>query len=262
MLFMGGKGLWAKKLVAEIEPWRTPGDTLIEVCCGAANLTELWTKPVIAYDLNPALIAMWKAGQSGWRPPPREEITEELHKKYKKRTIDPSDPMTAFLLFGCSFRGVWAAGFARTIKHNTHRESGTIDFVDRSRRATIRKMDRTTVGVSFVHASYRSVAVSQGQVVYVDPPYVGRCAHGIAKVGKALTPEFDHADFWRCAREWSGIGARVFVSEESAPDDFIPYRSWEVRRTLGNWSDVDRNGPRKLEHLWVHRDSDMATLGR
>jgi hypothetical protein len=57
---------------------------------------------------------------------------------------------------------------------------------------------------------------------------------------------------------WSQCGVLVFVSEESAPSDWIRYRSWETKRGLGNWSDVDRNGPRKLESMWVHRDSPMA----
>jgi site-specific DNA-adenine methylase len=253
MIFMGGKGRWAKKIVAEIEPWRTPGDTLIEVCCGAANLTEHWTKPVIAYDLNPALITMWKAAQAGWRPPLREDITPELHAMYKKNP-DPSDPLTAFLLFGCSFRGVWRGGFAR----NTEWEGRTLDFVSRSRRGMIRKADAVSVGVEFLVGSYSDASPRRDHVVYVDPPYVGRCAQGIADKTRSIVGPFDHVAFWKHVGEWSSQGTRVFVSEETAPSEWIRYRSWKPRRTLGNWSEVDRNGPRKLESIWVHRDSEMA----
>lgn len=254
MIFMGGKGLWAKKIVAEIEPWRAPGDELIEVCCGAANLTEKWTKTVVAYDLNPALIAMWKATQAGWRPPPREQITAELHKKYKTSPIDPSDPMTAFLLFGCSFRGVWRGGFAHTSKIGDR----IFDYVSSQIKSLSRKAMNVSRGVEFVCGSYSDIRPKKGQVVYADPPYASTSHAGIAKSHKALTPQFDHSDFWNNVRQWNDCGALVFTSEESAPDDFIRFRSWNALRKLGNWSEVDRNGPSKLESIWVHRDSAMA----
>lgn len=257
MIFMGGKGRWAKKIVAEIEPWRTPGDTLIEVCCGAANLTEHWTKPVIAYDLNPALITMWKACQAGWKPPPREEITEDLHARYKKN-LDPSDPLTAFLLFGCSFRGVWAGGFARPhVRKKNKQKNRYEDPIAGSLNSLRRKASAVSNGVEFVIGSYAEVSPTFGQVVYADPPYVARATKGIS--GRdALVPFFDHVDFWSHARKWSDLGSRVFVSEETAPEDWIRFRSWNATRSLGNWSEVDRNGSRKLESLWVHCDSVMA----
>lgn len=262
MHFAGGKGLWAAVIVDEIERWRCPDIPLVEVGCGACNLTERWDKPVIAYDINPALISLWTACQNGWRPPSRDEITEELHAKYKTNPVDPSDPMTAFLMFGCSFRGVWRGGFARTYTRQEDGRPRTKNSIASSRVSTIRKAESISTGVRFVLGSYSDVHPVERQIVYVDPPYQGTAAEGIGGIRKALTPRFDHADFWKHAREWVRRKARVFVSEEHAPDDWIAYRSWNVKRSLGNSYDVDRNGPTKLEHLWVHRDSDMVTKVR
>lgn len=259
MLFMGGKGTWAKKIVAEIEPWRSPDDTLIEVCCGAANLTGLWTKNVVAIDLNPALIAMWKAGQRGWKPPPREKITKELFNEIRENP-DLNNPLTAFMLFGCSFRGQWAAGYANRHWHSANRRF--YDPVTTSINGLLRKFERTRHGVEFVCASYSYIKPLQNQVIYIDPPYFGTRQTGISGDKRSGVPRFDHDKFWQCARQWNEQSARVFVSEETAPNDFVRYRSWNAARSLGNWSEVDHNGSTKIESIWVHRDSEMVTKVR
>lgn len=262
MHFMGAKGTWAKKIVDAIEPWRLPNMPIVEIGYGACNLTEHWTRPVIAIDANPALFHLWTSAQAGWRPLPREEITEELHKKYKTNQVDPTDPLTAFLLFGCSFRGVWRGGFAHTVRLKEGNKFRTIDLVANSRRAFVRKAEAVTAGVEFRLGSYSDVQPSKGQVVYADIPYDGTCAEGIAKTRKALTPVFDHADFWEHVRMWTAIGARVFVSEETAPEDFIRYRSWDVKRALGNSSEEMKRNHLRHESIWVHRDSDMVARVR
>jgi hypothetical protein len=262
MHFMGAKGMWAKKIVAEIEPWRVSGSTLVEIGFGACNLTEHWQKPIIAVDANPVLHSLWTAAQSGWVPPPRNEINEELHLKYRKSPIDPKDPMTGFLLFGCSFRGVWRGGFANTVHLHDRGKPRTIDLVANSRKAFIRKAQNVAQGVEFVLGSYSDITPSSGQVVYADIPYKGTCADGIAETRKATVGPFDHANFWDHVRKWTAIGARVFVSEETAPDDFIRYRSWQVKRALGNSSAEMKKNYLRLESIWVHRDSDMVARVR
>lgn len=255
---MGAKGAWAKKIVDAIEPWRPANLPLIEIGFGACNLTEHWTRPVIAIDANPALFHLWTQAQAGWRPPPREEITEELHAKYKTNPIDPTDPLTAFLLFGCSFRGVWRGGFSRPVTIQERGKLRTIDSVANSRKGFVRKAEAVSDGVEFRFGSYSDAKPHKGQVVYVDPPYEGTSADGIAKVRKALTPAFDHTDFWQHVRDWTAIGSRVFVSEEKAPSDFVRYRSWDVKRALGNSSDEMKRNHLRRESIWVHRDSDMV----
>jgi len=255
MLFMGGKARWANKLAAELEVWRVPGEPILELCCGAGNVTAALAPPRVAVDANPALIGMWRAAQAGWLPPPRSEITKELYAEYKKKPLDFADPMTAFLLFGCSFRGVWRGGFAHTHTAENGRQS---DFVDQSRRALVKKIERVKGGTEFVLASFADVAMPEpGRVVYADPPYGNTADRGIGEKGSLVAP-FDHAAFWTQMTTWSKSGVLVFVSEETAPDDWVRFRSWQTKRGLGNWSANAKTTMRKLESLWVHRDSKMA----
>lgn len=262
MHFMGGKGAWAKKIVAEVEPWRISGMPLIEIGYGACNLTEHWTKPVVAVDANPVLFHLWTATQTGWIPPERDAITPELHERYKRSPIDVTDPLTGFLLFGCSFRGVWRGGFAHTVRLKEGDKFRTIDLVANSRRAFLRKAEAIAEGVEFALGSYSDVVPSVGQVVYADIPYEGTCADGIAKTRKATVGKFAHADFWEHVRRWTANGVRVFVSEETAPADFVRYRSWHVKRALGNSSEEMKRNHLRLESIWVHRDSDMVARVR
>jgi len=154
------------------------------------------------------------------------------------------------LLFGCSFRGVWRGGFAHT--------SPKQDHVDCSRRALVKKIERVKNGTEFILASFADVAMPEpGRVVYADPPYGNTADRGIGEKGSLVAP-FDHAAFWTQMTTWSKAGVLVFVSEETAPDDWVRFRSWETKRTLGNHGTNYKNGPRKLESLWVHRDSKMA----
>ena len=250
MLFMGGKARWANKLAAELEAWRVPGEPILELCCGAGNVTAALAPPRVAVDANPALIGMWKAAQAGWLPPPRSEITKDIYAEYKKKPLDFADPMTVFLLFGCSFRGVWRGGFAH--------DGAKQDFVDCSRRALVKKIERVKDETEFVLASFADVAMPEpGRVVYADPPYAGTAERGIGAKGSLVAP-FNHAAFWTRMTAWSKAGVLVFVSEETAPDDWVRFRAWQTKRGLGNWSANAKTTMRKLESLWVHRDSKMA----
>jgi len=83
MLFMGGKARWANKLTAELEVWRVPGEPILELCCGAGNVTAALAPPRVAVDANPALIGMWRRKLDGFRllvPRSRKSFTRSTRK--------------------------------------------------------------------------------------------------------------------------------------------------------------------------------------
>jgi site-specific DNA-adenine methylase len=251
MRYMGGKARWGHKIVEVIEPWRTPGDPVLEVFCGAANITRCWKPPVIAVDANPALITLWQACQKGWKPPPRWAISKELHAQYKANP-NPNDPLTAFLLFGCSFRGVWRGGFT----HDTYSEATGVfhDYVAETTRHTLAKIPEIQ-HVDFRCLDYRQIPRPwPGLVIYCDPPYLGTAKDGIGGRPGDLVPAFDHAEFWAYAEWWALNGALVFVSEEGRemPRGWVPFKSWEMGRT------IDKGGSKRTENLFVHWSSPMA----
>ena len=92
--------------------------------------------------------------------------------------------------------------------------------------------------VSFHHRTYDAWDIGPGDVVYCDPPYAGT-------TGYKGTPTFDHDQFWDTCRKWHELGASVFVSEFTAPNDWRPV--WSIERSIA----VD--GQRGKAHTRVDR---------
>ena len=84
---------------------------------------------------------------------------------------------------------------------------------------------------------YRNYVYQDSDVVYCDPPYKGTYGYG---------REFDHEDFWQWCRTRD---FPVYVSEYSAPEDFISIWCKEKRR-LFNSSGLSENA---VEHLFLHK---------
>lgn len=82
---------------------------------------------------------------------------------------------------------------------------------------------------------YREVSIPENSTVYCDPPYEGTENYG---------NKFDHAAFWEWARTRE---FPVFISERSAPDDFVVVLEYTKQAKFNKDS-----GWRK-EGLFVHR---------
>ena len=99
----------------------------------------------------------------------------------------------------------------------------------------------TLMDAEFICKDYRDVELPDGCVVYADPPYNETTGYGKEK--------FDSDVFWDYMREISKNHI-VFISEQNAPDDFIPIWERQLTRTL----DVNKNNQFKAtEKLFVHK---------
>ena len=74
-----------------------------------------------------------------------------------------------------------------------------------------------------LNMDYRDVPLPDGCVVYCDPPYAGTNRYG--RDGTA----FDHDAFWDWARRYE---VPLFVSEYTAPKDFVPIAEFPHRSRL------------------------------
>jgi len=182
---------------------------------------------------------MYCALVNGWVPP--AIVTEEEYQQYSK-IRDLSDPMTAFVGFGCSFSGKWFGGYARDVKGITDSS-----YARKARNSLMRKVEGFQK-INWRCSNYHSLSVPDGAVVYCDPPYAGTTEYkGVA--------EFDSDAFW----EWTRIlskKATVFISEYSAPDDMNLVFSID-RRLQMQTNDQD-NVPR-IEHIYSP-NSDIADI--
>lgn len=75
--------------------------------------------------------------------------------------------------------------------------------------------------LKITNGDYKAVKIQPGSVIYCDPPY-----SGTAEYGEGC---FDSVCFWQWCREQT---KPVFISEYTAPDDFIVIAEFEHRSTL------------------------------
>lgn len=188
----------------------------------------------ILNDKHKYLIQLLKGVQSGYELP--EQITEEQY-KYIREHKDEDSILTGFVGFGCSFGGKWFGGYARN-KTNTN-------YAIQSKKSLLKDM-ATLTNAEFICQDYRDVKLPQGCVIYADPPYDNTTGYGREK--------FNSQEFWEYARETSKTHL-MFISEQTAPDDFVAIWEKPFTRTL----DVNKQNQFKVtEKLFIHKNNYEA----
>ena len=201
MKYMGSKRRIAKHIIpimvkyaddANIKDW-------IEPFVGGGNLIDKVPENFVrkGYDLNPHVIkAMIDIRDNPLGFP--EKVTEDEYKAYKGRG---AESITSWVRFVCSFGGKFEAGYARSKNRNYCRES----------KDNAIKQSPLIKGVDFECLSYEELHPKLS-LIYCDPPYKNSTGYA--------TENFDHDKFFDWCREISKENI-VFVSEYSAPNDFI-----------------------------------------
>jgi DNA adenine methylase len=209
MRYQGGKSKLAKQIAAAIREHgkHVQGSPIWEPFCGGLGMTPALASlgPVICSDVEPSLIALYKAWCEGWRPP--AEVTAEDYAAHRKMSDD--NPAKAFIRWGCSFGG---------IGHSYGRDPrGPGYYAQQTARALAKQIHTAT---SFDCLSFFDVAPRAGLTLYLDPPYASTDADYVRG--------WDAEAFWSRAREWAAFGP-VYVSEFNAPEGWTAI--WEKVRT-------------------------------
>jgi DNA adenine methylase len=233
MRYLGGKSKIAKELARIIQPkglWWEP-------FCGGLSMSVQLAKygPGLVSDAHPALIALYQAVRAGWQPP--EAVTEADYQA--ARGLPDSDPLKAFVGFGCSFGGKYFGGYAAQARARTttrvHR--GTETFYEDPVRACGKALASDLAALSSCAVECLDFLKQEPcpgfEVIYCDPPYWGTTGYS--------TGDFDHETFWALCIAWARLGTRVFVSEYTCP---YPGIAWEV------WSK-----PVRVQVAGGHKDS-------
>lgn len=97
------------------------------------------------------------------------------------------------------------------------------------------------INATFTCLDYHDVEIPDDAVVYCDPPYVNTTGYTVG--------QFDTNEFWDYMRQLSKR-CDVYISEESAPDDFECIWSKEKIRTLEKNDNVGRV---KVEKLFKYK---------
>ena len=230
MQYMGGKSRISKQ-IAEILNSAIDKDTpFVSLFCGSCAIeSKVQADVKILNDKHPYLIAMWQALQNGWMPP--DVVTKEEYYRVKAN-MDENPALTGFVGFGCSFGGKWWGGYAKDKRGD--------DYCGQAKRGLLKDL----VGIqsaTFTCLDYRDVEIPDGAVVYCDPPYVNTTGYTVG--------QFDTHEFWDYIRQLSKR-CNVYISEESAPDDFECIWSKEKVRTLEKSDNVGRV---KVEKLFKYK---------
>lgn len=160
-----------------------------------------------------------------------EQISEEEY-KYIREHKDEDKVLSGFVGFGCSFGGKWFGGYARN-------KTGT-NYALQSKKSLLKDMNNL-MDAEFICKDYRDVELPRDCIVYAVPPYDNTTGYGKEK--------FNSEEFWEYMREISKEHV-VFISEQTAPDDFVSIWEKPFTRTL----DVNKNNQFKVtEKLFVHK---------
>ena len=172
--------------------------------------------------------------QKGYSPP--RFITEEEYQKVRQNIKEYSPEYVGFVGFGSSFGGKWFGGYGKSKKPN-----GEIRWhSDETKRALERDM-KYLQSVRFTCLDYRDVDIPNGSIVYADPPYANTTTYQGQK--------FDSEAFWEYMRQISKNN-QVFISEQTAPDDFECIWEKPFTRTLDRNKD---NQFKVVEKLFTYK---------
>ena len=232
MRYQGGKSRIANQLAIVIERWGGSNQTLVSLFCGScaveAKLAPHFDR-VICNDKHEYLIEMLKGVQNGYELP--EQITEEQY-KYIKSHKDEDKILAGFVGFGCSFGGKFFGGYARN-KEQTN-------YALQSKKSLLKDMIYL-LNAEFTCLDYRDVDIPNGSIVYADPPYANTTTYQGQK--------FDSEAFWEYMRQISKHN-QVFISEQTAPDDFECIWEKPFTRTLDRNKD---NQFKVVEKLFTYK---------
>ena len=152
----------------------------------------------IASDINRDVINMWKSLQTGWIPNP-SAITREGYNKLKSSSPSPYRTMVGY---HCSFGGIFYGSYSEF--RSTPKKMANIS-------KKLVSLSDTMKHVKFECHPY-NIRTYHDYIIYCDPPY--------QNTQQRYTVKFDSENFWDWAREMSKNNI-VFISEYTAPDDFV-----------------------------------------
>ena len=235
MKYMGSKARIAKHLLPIILKDRKEGQWYVEPFVGGANMIDKVDGSRIGADFNHHLIDALKLIRDSPESIP-DLITEDDYALASKRR---STALDGFIGFAMSFGGKWFGGFRRDVKGT----KGCIkNMATQTRRSKANAMKQSSLlsGVDLVASCYSDLNIPNDSIIYCDPPYAGTTKY---------KDDFSHTEFWQWCRDKVKEGHKVFISEYSAPDDFLCVWSQELSVS------VARTGKQKkaTERLFVHR---------
>lgn len=229
---MGSKNRIAKHILPIMLAERKPDQWWVEPFVGGANMIDKVEGNRIGNDSHEFLIALLVALRDGYIPP--TDISKELYYAVKSKPQEYPKELVGFVGFLCSFGGKWWGGYAFDKKGDNYAERGSRCLV---------KQAKNLDGVVFKSGSYLELEIPENSLIYCDPPYANTSKYKDA---------FNHAVFWDWCRTKTKSGHTVFISEYSAPNDFVCVKEIQHKTILDKNSQYPR-----IEKLFRYKHENL-----
>ena len=236
MKYMGSKARIAKHILPIILKDRKDGQWYVEPFVGGANMIDKVEGDRIGSDSNMSVIDALTFIRDCDTPKTNSDYTERRYMIAADRARNglPIESIDSYALIAFSFGAKWIGGWSRGVDA----KGKDRDYVAEQHRASTRQKPGLS-GIHLISKSYDELQIPPESIIYCDPPYAGTTKY---------KDDFDHDKFWQWCREKCEDGHVVFVSEYSAPDDFVCVWSGELSVT------VQKYGTKKAtERLFVHK---------
>jgi len=220
MQYMGSKNRIAKHILPIMLAERKPSQWWVEPFVGGANMIDKVTGNRMGNDSQEFLIALLVALQNGFVPP--TDISKEMYYAIKSKPQEYPKQLVGFVGFLCSFGGKWWGGYAFNTKGDNYAERGSRCLV---------KQAKNFEGIVFKSGSYLELEIPESSLIYCDPPYSNTVQY---------RDTFNHELFWDWCRKQTKNGHTVFISEYSAPNDFVCVKEIQHKTILDKNSQYPR----------------------
>lgn len=236
MKYVGGKSKQAKHILPIILKDRKEGQYYVEPFVGGFNVITKVDGLRIANDVNFYITELFKAVQNGWIPP--DFVSEQLYLDIKNNKEIFAPHLVGFVGFACSFGSKFFGGYARGKKSNGENRNYALES-----KKNILQNKAGLNNLVIKNEDYRSLEIPPNSIVYCDPPYSNSIGYGI---------DFDSNGFWEWARNLAKNGHTVFVSEYTAPNDFVSVWSKEYSSSL----DLNTSSKKSVENLFIYKKEE------
>jgi len=244
-MYMGGKNRISKYLIPVMESNRR-GRTWVEPFIGGGNTIDKVGGTRIGADINHYLIDFWGSIQKGWVPP-NHVTKDEYH--WIKQNKEHNTTLTLWAGISCSYGGKWFGGWINDYGESKRRKDGSLPNHQKESKRSVLKQVEKIKNIKLVCCSYDDLEIPPDSLIYCDPPYAGT---------EGYKDAFDNSKFWQWCRDKSAEGHQVYISEYSAPDDFLCVKEIKTITQLGNG--VGAGNQKRTEKLFIAPSKELQEI--
>lgn len=235
MIYLGGKAKLGKYILPIINRYRN-GRCWVEPFVGGGNMISQVDGHRIGGDINKWAIQGLISIRDYLMELPRDN-TEFTEADYKLLRYGDEYKHKGYAGFSYSFGGKWLGGWAR----GKNSKNFDRDYVSEAYRLACKK-SKLIQGVELYNVSYKDLVIPKNSLIYCDPPYRNTTKY---------SSDFDHDEFFNWCRVQNSYGNKIFVSEYSAPNDFLCVFEKPVKCLMFATRLKDSQATNRIERLFT-----------